>query len=72
MPNPEEFLTCPECGSAAIPASDYDRRIGHLPSPLWNEDDEADCPGCGVHLIARLEGDGEEEWLVAVAKKDIA
>ena len=34
--------------------------------PIWCEDDEADCPGCGEHLRANITGDGESEWIEAI------
>lgn len=67
----EDFLTCPQCKTELIPASDYPKKVTYYPDPRWSEDDETICWGCGEHLIAKLEGDGEEEWLVAVVKKAI-
>lgn len=56
-----EWLTCPTCSEPAIPPSDYDRNR----APLWSEDDEATCPGCGRRVVARLTGDGIDEWIEA-------
>lgn len=61
----EQYLPCPDCRTPAIPASE-DRMV--WPSGMqasWTEDDEADCPGCGQHLVARITGDGESEWIEA-------
>lgn len=62
----EAFMPCPECGTPAIPASEYRAVFPRGFTPLWCEDDEADCPGCGVHLRAHLTGDGEDEWMEAL------
>lgn len=51
-----EHLSCPACGEPAIPASGWSRM---LHAPTWSEDDAADCPGCGAHLRADLQGDDE-------------
>jgi predicted RNA-binding Zn-ribbon protein involved in translation (DUF1610 family) len=62
----EQYLPCPDCGTDAIPASEYTMSFG--PGGMtatWTEDDEADCPGCGQHLVATITGDGEEEWIEA-------
>lgn len=61
----ESFLPCPDCGADAIPASDYRSVWPHPMEATWTEDDEADCPGCGQHLVARITGDGENEWIEA-------
>lgn len=61
----EAFLPCPDCGEDAIPASEYRMIWPGGMVPLWTEDDEADCPGCSQHLVARITGDGEDEWIEA-------
>jgi hypothetical protein len=65
------YLDCPECGTPAIPASDWTRPpFGY--GPTWTEDDEADCPGCGVRLRAFLTGDENGEWMEAREVNDEA
>ena len=61
----EECLPCPDCGSPAIPASEYQMVWPSGMQASWTEDDEADCPGCGQHLVATITGDGESEWIEA-------
>ncbi len=59
-----EYLDCPKCGTHAIPASGWSRaQIGY--GPTWTEDDEADCPGCGIALCAFITGDEGGEWMEA-------
>ena len=59
-----DYLNCPECGTPAIPASGWSHaQIGY--GPTWTEDDEADCPGCGIALCAFLTGDENGEWMEA-------
>lgn len=55
------MLECPLCGTPAIPPSAFSKG-----EPMWCEDDEADCPGCGEHLRANITGDGESEWIEAI------
>lgn len=55
------YLACPECDWEALPASRYTMAL----EPLWSEDDECDCPNCGVMLGARLTGDDDGDFIVA-------
>lgn len=61
----EQYLPCPDCGTDAIPASEYRMVWPSGMQATWTEDDEADCPGCGQHLTAVITGDGENEWIEA-------
>lgn len=63
-------LDCPECGEPAIPASGKHFVCLGREIPTWTEDDEAECPGCGVQLVARMTGDSEDEWMEARVKAD--
>ncbi len=65
----EQYLPCPDCGEPAIPASEYRVVWPSGMQAMWTEDDEADCPGCGQHLVARITGDGESEWIEAEAEE---
>jgi hypothetical protein len=57
-----DYLNCPECDTPAIPASGWCRNSY---GPTWTEDDQADCPGCGLALRAFLTGDANGEWMEA-------
>jgi hypothetical protein len=46
----------------AIPAS----RISIDNVPSWDEDDECDCPGCGVRLRANITGDDDGDFMEAI------
>lgn len=61
MSDLSQWLKCPTCDEPAIPPSDHDR----AGEPLWSEDDEANCSGCGRRVFARLTGDGIDEWIEA-------
>jgi hypothetical protein len=56
-------LACPECGEPAIPASVIIWATGE---GRWTEDDEADCPGCGLHLAARITDDEDDDGIPLV------
>jgi len=64
------YLDCPECGEPAIAASGKQFVCLGREMPTWTEDDEAFCPGCGVHLVARMTGDSEDEWMEARVMDD--
>ena len=67
-----DWLTCPTCSEPTIPPSDYDRSIEGNRVPLWSEDDEATCPGCGRRVVARLTGDGIDQWIEAAHEEEEA
>jgi hypothetical protein len=50
------YLNCPRCDYPAIPA----RSDG-----TWTEEDEADCPGCGVRCYAFITGNENGEYFEA-------
>lgn len=72
------YLTCPECGEDAIPASSYgcltcgDDEEDHgsdchgFVQPMWCEDDGGTCPECGVNL--RVSVDDGRAWASVVGE----
>lgn len=69
MKKASAYLDCPECGVPAIPSSGkHFVCLGHE-IPTWSEDDETDCPGCGVRLFAFMTGDETGEWMEARVKE---
>lgn len=66
-----DHLPCPLCDTPAIPASGQQFVCLGREEPTWTEDDEAECPGCGVPLRANITGDGESEWMEAVTREEV-
>lgn len=49
------YLECPECGDDGVPSSGVGTEGQFEGEPTWCEDDEADCLGCGVHLVVQVD-----------------
>jgi len=62
-----DYLKCPECDVNAIPSSGVAK--GFFVFPTWTEDDEADCPRCGLHLVARWD-ENDEGMIAEVEERD--